>query len=439
MLDIALIRRDPDRVRHALVRRGLDPSLVDELLRYDEEYRSALTAVERAKAEKNRLSATIGKAADKAAAARELRPQLDELSQHDRRVGRARARALARRRAIRRCARCSTICRTCSTIPFPTEPTKRRTSSCAAGASRATSISRRSRIGSSANELGILDFARAAKLSGSRFVVLRGAGARLLARARRASFSIAPRARLPRNRAAAARLARDDVVDRTAEQICRRDVRRCTAPTLHDPHGRSAADGAARRRNPRRGRAAAEVRRDTPCFRKEAGAAGKDTRGLMRLHQFDKVELVWLTGPEASFEALETLTRDAESLLAGAGASVSRRRALRRRHRLQRRENPRHRGLDAEQRSVSRDQLVLELHRLSSAPRRDPLPARSRRANPNSCTRSTVRGWRSAARCSRFSKTISKPTARLRSPGLQPYAGFSAVTVRALRNVLNEL
>jgi seryl-tRNA synthetase len=54
----------------------------------------------------------------------------------------------------------------------------------------------------------------------------------------------------------------------------------------------------------------------SPCFRKEAGAAGKDTRGLIRQHQFEKVELVWLTEPERSFEALERLTADAEALLA---------------------------------------------------------------------------------------------------------------------------
>jgi seryl-tRNA synthetase len=54
----------------------------------------------------------------------------------------------------------------------------------------------------------------------------------------------------------------------------------------------------------------------TPCFRKEAGAAGKDTRGLVRQHQFEKVELVWLTTPEHSFDALEQLTHHAESLLA---------------------------------------------------------------------------------------------------------------------------
>jgi seryl-tRNA synthetase len=53
----------------------------------------------------------------------------------------------------------------------------------------------------------------------------------------------------------------------------------------------------------------------TPCFRKEAGSAGKDTRGLIRQHQFEKVELVWLTLPEASFDALETLTSDAAALL----------------------------------------------------------------------------------------------------------------------------
>jgi seryl-tRNA synthetase len=53
----------------------------------------------------------------------------------------------------------------------------------------------------------------------------------------------------------------------------------------------------------------------TPCFRKEAGAAGKDTRGLIRQHQFEKVELVWLTTPEGSFDALETLTSNATSLL----------------------------------------------------------------------------------------------------------------------------
>ncbi len=53
----------------------------------------------------------------------------------------------------------------------------------------------------------------------------------------------------------------------------------------------------------------------TPCFRSEAGSAGRDTRGLIRMHQFDKVEMVQVVRPEDSFVALEQLTRDAESVL----------------------------------------------------------------------------------------------------------------------------
>ena len=53
----------------------------------------------------------------------------------------------------------------------------------------------------------------------------------------------------------------------------------------------------------------------TACFRSEAGAAGKDTRGIMRQHQFQKVELFKFTRPDQSYEELESLVRDAESLL----------------------------------------------------------------------------------------------------------------------------
>ena len=80
MLDIAVVRRDPDRVRRSARRRGLDPSFVDDVLRYDAEYRSALSAAETSKAEKNRISAEIGRAPDKAAAARELRPAIETLA-----------------------------------------------------------------------------------------------------------------------------------------------------------------------------------------------------------------------------------------------------------------------------------------------------------------------------------------------------------------------
>lgn len=53
----------------------------------------------------------------------------------------------------------------------------------------------------------------------------------------------------------------------------------------------------------------------TPCFRKEAGSAGRDTRGLIRQHQFNKVELVKFVKPETSYDELEKLTKDAEEVL----------------------------------------------------------------------------------------------------------------------------
>ncbi len=55
----------------------------------------------------------------------------------------------------------------------------------------------------------------------------------------------------------------------------------------------------------------------SPCFRREAGSYGRDTRGLIRLHQFNKVELYWFSNPEKSEEALEQITSDAESVLQG--------------------------------------------------------------------------------------------------------------------------
>lgn len=55
----------------------------------------------------------------------------------------------------------------------------------------------------------------------------------------------------------------------------------------------------------------------TPCFRREAGSYGRDTRGLIRVHQFQKVELVWFAEPDDSWDALEMLTRDAERILQG--------------------------------------------------------------------------------------------------------------------------
>jgi seryl-tRNA synthetase len=314
MLDIALVRRDPDRVRRALARRSLDPSVVDEILRFDEEYRSALTATERAKAEKNRLSGSIGQAKDKASAARELRPQIEALSREIA-ENEERARGL------------SPVGNDSPTRVMLEQLPNLLDDSVPDGADESANIELR-RFGTLpafdfeakphweiGERLGILDFAHAAKLSGSRFSILAGDGARL-SRALAAFFLDRARQRGYREIAPPLLVSRDTMwstgqLSKFADAMfADSDAGLYMIPTAEVPL------------TALRGGEILELAElpqkyvaHTPCFRKEAGAAGKDTRGLMRQHQFEKVELVWLSAPEVSSEALETLTGDASSLL----------------------------------------------------------------------------------------------------------------------------
>ncbi len=309
-----MVRRDPDRVRRSLARRGADPSIVDEFLRCDEEYRSALTAAEKAKAEKNRLSATIGQAGDKAAAAREVRPQIDALSNE-----------IA---ALEERARTLSTSGESSPLRALLEQTPNLLDDAVPdGSDEASNVELR-RWGTPRDfdfppkphweigeQLGILDFTRAAKLSGSRFAVLSGAGARL-SRALGAFFldragvhgyvEIAPPLLVSR-----ATMWSTGQLSKFADAMFEdRDAGLFMIPTAEVPLTALRGDEILEFSE-----LPQQYVAHTPCFRKEAGAAGKDTRGLMRQHQFEKVELVWLTAPEASFEALELLTRDAEALL----------------------------------------------------------------------------------------------------------------------------
>ena len=164
--------------------------------------------------------------------------------------------------------------------------------------------------------LGILDFERAAKVTGSRFTVLSGE-ASLLSRALIA-FMLDLHTRehgyrevLPPFIVNAASLFGTGQLPKFEADLFRlKDTDWYLAPTAEVPVTNLHRD---------------EVLREdqlpiaycayTPCFRAEAGAAGKDTRGLIRQHQFDKVELVKFTAAESSAEAHEMLTRDAETVL----------------------------------------------------------------------------------------------------------------------------
>ena len=309
MLDLALLRRDPERVRRSAARRGGGTAFVDEVLALDATLRAARTTAEHLKAEKNALTASISRAADRAAEARRLRPEIAAL---DARIDAAAA-AVPPLEAD--------IDALLADVPNLLDD------SVPDGAGEADNVLVRDsgappelpfvakphwQLGEA---LGIIDFERAAKLSGSRFAVLRGAGARLsralisffLARADERGYTeIVPPFLVSR-----ATMWSTGQLSKFADAMFADvDGELFMIPTSEVPltalHKDEILAGDA---------LPLQYTAYSPCFRKEAGAAGQDTRGLIRQHQFEKVELVWLAQPQRSFEALERLTADAEALL----------------------------------------------------------------------------------------------------------------------------
>ncbi|HLN81109.1 MAG TPA: serine--tRNA ligase [Thermoanaerobaculia bacterium] len=163
--------------------------------------------------------------------------------------------------------------------------------------------------------LGILDFERGAKLAGSRFTVLKGAGARLSRALGNFMLDLQTREHgyeeiAPPVLNNAETLFGTGQLPKFEQELFRMREGLYLIPTAEVPltnlHRDEILDGAALPR---------KFTAFTPCFRAEAGAAGRDTRGMIRQHQFDKVEVVMLTAPENSNAALEKLTGHAEEVL----------------------------------------------------------------------------------------------------------------------------
>ncbi len=164
--------------------------------------------------------------------------------------------------------------------------------------------------------LGLLDLPRGSKISGSGFPVLRGAGARLQRGLINFFLDVhtsehgytevrVPYLVTPESMTATGQLPKfaDESYQSERDDLWLVPTAEVPVTNLHRDEVLSADDMPVR------------YTAYSPCFRREAGAAGKDTRGLLRVHQFDKVELVRYETPERSLEALEELTRHAEVLL----------------------------------------------------------------------------------------------------------------------------
>ena len=167
-----------------------------------------------------------------------------------------------------------------------------------------------------AQALGIIDLERAAKISGSGFAVFRGAGARLVRSLINFCIDLQSRENgyeecwVPALVNRASLVGTGQLPKFEEDQYAVKDDDLFLVPTAEVPVTNLFRDEILDGATLPKGLVAY-----TPCFRREAGAAGKDTRGIQRMHQFDKVELVRLSTPEDSPAQLEALTSHAESVL----------------------------------------------------------------------------------------------------------------------------
>jgi len=324
MIDIRLIRTHPEEIRAGLARRGVQPDVVDRILELDETHRELVARAESLRAEVKALSRRVrearrGDGGDGGAPADADDPT--GLVAESRRLGDEQRGVAAKADAV--AAELRSVLLVTPNLPAadcpdgagPADNRVLRT----VGYDRAAVAPHQRvphwEIGAA---LGILDLGRAAKLSGSMFTMLRRGGATLA----RALCQLA----LDRN-ADAFEEVRPPSLVRTETMVSTGHLPKFAAEAYHVEHDDLWAIPTAEvpltslARDEILDPALLPVRlmAYTPCYRREAGAAGKDTRGLLRVHEFDKVELFAYTSPEqAAAVHLEILER-AESTLAALG------------------------------------------------------------------------------------------------------------------------
>ncbi|MFN3682296.1 MAG: serine--tRNA ligase [Fimbriimonadaceae bacterium] len=314
MLDRQLFRTNPDLVRRGCARKGIDAP-VDEVIRLDGERRETLATLERQQAEMNRISKSIGQLMaqgrrDEAEAAKAQTKDLKE----------AIAAGEQRLREIEQALREAELL--IPNLPHDTVPD---------GLDETANVVLRE-WGEKpsfdfepkphwdlATELGLLDLPRGAKVAGSGFPCYVGMGARLQRALFQSMIEFQTRERgytevYPPYLVNRASMIGTGNFPKFEEDVYRADEDLWLIPTAEVPvtnlYRDEILDGDLLTLN---------LAAFSGCFRREAGAAGKDTRGLLRVHQFDKVELVKFCKPEDSYDELEKLTADAEAVLQALG------------------------------------------------------------------------------------------------------------------------
>ncbi|HYR58648.1 MAG TPA: serine--tRNA ligase, partial [Chthoniobacteraceae bacterium] len=311
MLDIRLIRDSPDFVKQRLATRDASAvSAVDEILDCDKKRRAAETIFQQLQADRKRVSKEIGgkraRGEDTAAIEEEMRKLGAEIERVE---DEARQLEAAQRSLLLNVPNLPHEAAPIGSSPEHNPVVRTWGEKPALGFAPKSHIE----IG---EKLGLFDFERAVKITGGAFAVYTGAGARLertlinflldLHTREHGYTEVSP----PFMRKAES-LVGTSQLPKFEDQLyrCERDEL-YLAPTAEVP-----VTNLHREEILRLEQLPIKYAAYTPCFRREAGSAGLGTRGLIRVHQFDKVELVKVTTPETSYAELESLTANAERVL----------------------------------------------------------------------------------------------------------------------------
>jgi len=311
MLDIHLIREKPDFVHERLATRGGDEAArIDELLKVDAERRKAETELQRLQSERNRLSKEVGARKSRGEATKELEGEVRKLGDATVDLNQRTAGSDEQQR---------NLLLEIPNLPHESVPLGKDPSANVVvreGGRKPKLAGKALDHVALAEKLKILDLERATKLSGSGFICFTGAGAKL----ERAliNFMLDLHTR------------EHGYTEISTPFLVRRDcmIGTCQLPKFEsDMYGLQngelflAPTAEVPVTNLHREEILAIVDLPkkfvayTPCFRREAGSAGRETRGIIRVHQFDKVELVKITTAETYYQELESLVADAERVL----------------------------------------------------------------------------------------------------------------------------
>lgn len=308
MLSLKLIREDPSILEHALQRRNMDMAPCKELMALDKKWRVAKNDADRLKAEKNTISMLISEAKKKKEDVSPILEKTKEISERTKELD-SQCELLE--------SQMNNILFTVPNIPDKSVPDGKDETGNKEVRKWGTPKkgSKDAKPHYEVAEKRLIDFERGAKLAGHRFVVLRGLAARL--ERSLISFMLDLQGMngyteiLPPFMVNSKAMTGTGQLPKFAEELYKIENEDLwMIPTAEVPVTNLFSGEILEEQSLPMSFCAY-----TPCFRREAGSYQKDIKGIMRQHQFSKVELVKFTKPEDSFNALEKLTADAESIL----------------------------------------------------------------------------------------------------------------------------